>query len=72
LHIGEVTEVATSLAGEDVHKAARICSHAGGGEILASTDLAGLVEAPNGAGDPHPIELKGFAEEAEVVSLKWM
>ncbi len=72
LHIGKVTQVATSLAGEDVHKAARICSHAKGGEILASTDLAGMIEAPNGVGDPHPIELKGFAEEAEVVSLKWM
>ncbi|GMQ86196.1 MAG: hypothetical protein BMS9Abin07_1769 [Acidimicrobiia bacterium] len=69
LHVGEVTEMATSLAGGEVHKTARISSHAAGGEILASAELAALVQ--DAAGEPRSIELKGFAAKADVVSVPW-
>lgn len=69
LHVGEVTETPTSLAGGEVHKAARIGSHAAGGEILASAELAGLVR--DVVGDPRSIELKGFAARADVVNVAW-
>ncbi len=68
LHVGEVTEMAASLAGEDVHRASRIAGHAAGGEILASHELAQLTGS---AGETRSIELKDFAGEIEVVSLTW-
>ncbi len=71
LHLGEVTEMAATLAGEEVHKAARIGSHAAAGEIVASVELADLVDTPRGVRDPRSIELKGFADEVNVISLPW-
>ena len=71
LHVGEVTEMAATLAGEEVHKAARIGSHAAGGEIVASVDLASLVDTSDGRSEAHSIEVKGFSDAIEVVTLAW-
>lgn len=71
LHVGEVTEIGATLAGEDVHKAARICGHGVAGEILASLDVVGIVDPPFTPSEPRRIELKGFTDEAEVVTLPW-
>ena len=71
LHLGEVTEVAATLAGEQVHKAARIAGQAGGGEILASLELMRTLDGAVGSGEPLTVALKGFADEVEVVHVAW-
>jgi len=71
LHIGDVTEIGDTLAGEDVHKAARICAHAAAGEVLASLDLVDIVDPPFAAAAPKSIKLKGFTDDAQVSSLPW-
>ncbi|MEE8331817.1 MAG: adenylate/guanylate cyclase domain-containing protein [Acidimicrobiia bacterium] len=70
LHTGVVTEIATTLAGEEVHKAARICAHAGAGEILATSEMVGDLPPGARASKPRSIQLKGFTEPAEVVSIE--
>ena len=71
LHIGDVTEIGDTLAGEDVHRAARICAHAAAGEVLASLDLVDIVDPPFAAAAPKSIKLKGFTDDAQVSSLPW-
>ncbi len=70
LHAGGVTEVGAALAGEEVHRAARICSHAAGGEILASSRLIEQIENQS-RGDLRLLHLDGFTEMVEVVSIPW-
>jgi adenylate cyclase len=57
-----------NYVGRAVNLAARLCDHAGAGEILAS--IEGL-ELPDGveAGPPTPVHLKGLARPADCVSL---
>ena len=70
LHAGEVTEVGAGLSGEEVHKASRICDHAAGGEILASSFMIDQIETVH-HGQPRALQLDGFAESVEVVSVSW-
>ncbi len=70
LHHGSVTATAGTLAGEEVHRAARIGQQAQAGEILASVDLAASVEAER-LGQPRSLDAKGFAGPIEVVALRW-
>ena len=68
LNRGQVTEVSSTLAGEEVHKTARICSAAGPGEILVTVDLHDQI--PPGVGTVEKtVDLKGFAEPEEVLSI---
>jgi len=69
LHIGEVSKVGSAPVGEEVHKAARICNIAHGGEVLASDEFAGQIGAADG--DRRSVELKGFAEPVDVVTIPW-
>lgn len=69
LNRGEVTEISSTLAGEEVHRAARICNAAQPGEILITADLADQIPPGVGTSDRRFIELKGFTEPAEVVSI---
>ncbi len=69
LHQGEVTEISSTLAGEEVHKAARISGAANAGEILLTSDLEDQIP-PGVATDGHRVlTLKGFAEAIDVVAL---
>ncbi len=69
LHQGEVTEISSTLAGEEVHKAARISGAANAGEILLTADLEDQIP-PGVATDGHRVlTLKGFAEPIDVVAL---
>jgi len=70
LHAGEVTEVGVALSGEEVHKTARICGHAAGGEILASSSMIDQIETLR-RGESRTLQLDGFAEPVEVVSVPW-
>jgi len=65
---GEVTEISSTLAGEEVHKAARLCGAAQPAEILVTADLLDLI--PPGVGtERRVVELKGFTDPIEVVSI---
>lgn len=69
LHTGEVTEIASTMAGENVHKAARICGAAQGGEILATVDLELHLPPGVAAVDHRTVTLKGFADPVPVISV---
>jgi len=57
--------------GQDVHVAARIGALAGAGEILASEQTLKDVAVRYGRSEARPVELKGYSEPVEVVSLDW-
>ncbi len=71
VHTGDV------MPGDDylglmVNKAARVAAAAGGGQILASTSTAGMVNPTQfDFGDPVTVELKGLSGTHQVVPLKW-
>ena len=71
VHTGDV------MPGDDyfglmVNKAARVAAAAGGGQILASTSTAGMVNPTQfDFGDPMTIELKGLSGTHQVVPLTW-
>ena len=71
VHTGDV------MPGDDylglmVNKAARVAAAAAGGQILASTSTAGMVNPTQfGFGDPMTVELKGLSGTHQVVPLTW-
>jgi adenylate cyclase len=71
VHTGDV------MTGDDylglmVNNAARVAAAAAGGQILASTSTAGMVNSTEfGFGDPMTIELKGLSGTHQVVPLNW-
>lgn len=76
LHSGEIDVVDGGYVGLSIHAAARICSVAAGGEIVASAGtLAGLAPAPGVvirslgehplAGLPEPLELVAITADAD-------
>jgi class 3 adenylate cyclase len=71
VHTGDV------MPGDDylglmVNKAARVAAAAAGGQILASTSTAGMVNPTQfDFGDPITIELKGLSGTHQVVPLVW-
>ncbi len=67
---GEVTEVSSTLAGEEVHRAARICAAAEADEILITVDLEDQIPPGVTKSTHRLIEMKGFSERAEVISLR--
>ena len=55
-----------------VNKAARVAAAAAGGQILASTSTAGMVNPTQfDFGDPMIVELKGLSGTHQVVPLIW-
>ena len=66
---GEVTEISSTLAGEEVHRAARICAAAEADEILITVDLEDQIPPGVTKSTHRLIEMKGFSEPAEVISL---
>jgi adenylate cyclase len=71
VHTGDV------MPGDDylglmVNKAARVAAAAAGGQILASTSTAGMVNPTRfDFGDPMTVELKGLSGTHQVVPLVW-
>ncbi len=71
VHTGDV------MPGDDylglmVNKAARVAAAAAGGQILASTSTAGMVNPTQfDFGDPMTVELKGLSGTHQVVPLIW-
>jgi class 3 adenylate cyclase len=71
VHTGDV------MPGDDylglmVNKAARVAAAAAGGQILASTSTAGMVNPTQfDFGDPMTVELKGLSGTHQVVPLTW-
>jgi class 3 adenylate cyclase len=71
VHTGDV------MPGDDylglmVNKAARVAAAAAGGQILASTSTAGMVNPTQfDFGDPMTVELKGLSGTHQVVPLGW-
>ncbi len=57
--------------GEGVHVAARIGAVAGAGEILVSRETLDGVALTYRLSQPRALELKGFAEPVELVSVDW-
>ncbi len=70
LHAAETSVEDGAYRGKEVHRAARIGAVAGAGEIVASSttvrDCRGLVTEP-----ARSVELKGFSEPIDVVSIRW-
>jgi len=70
LHRAEATREGADYQGRGVHAAARIAAEAGADEIIVSRDaLADLDGLPFSEG--REVDLKGFSEPVEVVSLDW-
>jgi class 3 adenylate cyclase len=68
LHASDAHQVGANFRGRGVHEAARIAALAGGGEILAST---GTVGDAHPTSSPRQVELKGFSEPVEIVTVEW-
>ncbi len=73
LHTGEAIKEGEDFFGKSVILAARIASHAVGGEILVSSLLKALVESGGGFefGESREVELKGLAGSHPVVNVAW-
>lgn len=62
------------LLGSAVNLAARVCSHAGPGQILASGVLRELCQAPALAGPFHErgrVAMKGFVNAVQLYEVGW-
>jgi len=68
LHASDAHQVGANFRGRGVHEAARIAALAGGGEILASTATVGDAHPTS---SPRKVELKGFSEPVEIVTVEW-
>jgi len=61
----------TDYGGQGVHTAARIGAAAGGGEILVSRETLDGVGTTFRLSEPRAMELKGFEQPVDVVSVDW-
>jgi len=73
LHTGEAIKEADDFFGTTVIQAARIATHAAGGEILVSALLRELTESSGEFrfGDLRAVELKGFSGARHVAPVHW-
>ncbi|HEX9775781.1 MAG TPA: adenylate/guanylate cyclase domain-containing protein [Actinomycetota bacterium] len=71
LHATEAEQVADDYRGRGVHESARIGAEAGADEILASVVTVAGCDVAVATSDARTVELKGFAEPIEVVSVLW-
>jgi class 3 adenylate cyclase/DNA-binding SARP family transcriptional activator len=70
LHYAEATREGADYQGRGVHAAARIAAVAGADEIVASRDALADLDGLRWS-EVREVELKGFSEPVEVVSLDW-
>jgi predicted ATPase/class 3 adenylate cyclase len=69
LHSGEATEIEGSYAGINVHRAARICSAAHGGQVVLSEQTLGLAEVDGPVRDLGRHRLKDLAQAERLYQL---
>jgi class 3 adenylate cyclase len=69
VHAAGATQIGRNFAGKGVHEASRIAGLAEGGEILAGRDAA--AGGRFSVSEPRSVEIKGFADPIEVVSVDW-
>jgi class 3 adenylate cyclase len=69
VHAGPVESSGGTVRGAAVHRAARICAEAGGGEIVASREA--LQSGGRPADDLRYVSLKGVEEPVEVGTVNW-
>ena len=71
LHAGDVIKEGEDFFSRNVVMAARVASHAEGGEILASGVVKALVEGSDVVwGDKRTVELKGLSGDHEIWPLQ--
>lgn len=68
-HAAGATQVGRNFTGKGVHESARIAALADGGEILASRPTT--TGSRFATSEPRTVEIRGFAEPIEVVSVEW-
>jgi class 3 adenylate cyclase len=68
-HAAGATQVGRNFTGKGVHESARIAALAGSGEILASRPTT--TGSRFAVSEPRTVEIRGFAEPIEVVSVDW-
>jgi class 3 adenylate cyclase len=72
LHAGEVIKEGEDFFGRNVIMAARVASHAHGGEILTSGVLKALLAGSHiDWGESRVVSLKGLSGEHEIWSVAW-
>ena len=72
LSVGEPVEESDDLYGASVNLAARICSHAAGGQILTSSAVRDLsVGKPISFSEMGMIALKGFPDPVRLYEVNW-
>lgn len=72
ISVGEPVEESHDLFGASVNLAARICSHAAGGQILTSSAVRDLsVGKPIGFSEMGMIALKGFPDPVRLYEVDW-
>ena len=69
LHAAGATQMGQNFTGKGVHEASRIAGLADGGQILASRHTVAGSRFP--AVDPRMVDIRGIAEQVEVVSVDW-
>ena len=57
------------MAGENVHRAARVCGEAAGAEILASEGVVASAKAEGLVRDRRSIDLKGFPDPVRLYEV---
>lgn len=71
LHSADAARRGVGYRGKGVHEAARISALAEGDEILASAKTLVGTTLRFPASVPRPVELKGFSQPVELVSIDW-
>jgi class 3 adenylate cyclase len=72
LHAGEVIKEGEDFFGRNVIMAARVASHANGGEILTSGVVKALLSGSDVTwGDSRTVVLKGLSGEHEIWAVEW-
>jgi class 3 adenylate cyclase len=69
VHAAGATQVGKNFTGRGVHEAARIAALASGGEIVASRATASDSRYPTT--EPREVEIRGFSDPVEVVTVDW-
>jgi class 3 adenylate cyclase/Tfp pilus assembly protein PilF len=71
LHTTEAARRGKDFGGRGIHEAARIAALASGGEIIASRASLADATPRYATSAPREVELKGFSEPIEVVTIDW-
>lgn len=71
IHCGEAVRYGEDYVGRCVHETARIAAAAAGDEILVGASAAAALGTGIEVAETRTVDLKGFAEPQQVVSIAW-